>query len=197
MDNASIVVGKPIYSIDFVLPGMLFANFPEMPRVRRQSSQRESGRNQNDARSAPGVRGGRRNGLERIAARRGDSGRQLVAGEHGAEKAEGDMGRGRHRSGKQRRVCCAAPTNSRSKLPRTFTARMAMPSRRCRRLRKWSRRRTLIRSFPTRRSSPRIARRISRMASWNCGRRAQTPEAGRQLVAKTLGHSARATSRFT
>ena len=60
VDDPSIVTGKPIYSIDFKLPGHAVCRFPEVPGVWRQGRQRQSRRDQGHARRAPCVRGGGR-----------------------------------------------------------------------------------------------------------------------------------------
>ena len=52
VDTLNVVTGKPIFSIDFTLPGMLWAVYREGAGVRRQGGQREPRRDQDAARRA-------------------------------------------------------------------------------------------------------------------------------------------------
>ena len=58
-DVPKIVTGKPSFAIDFTLPEHAVRRLPEVPGVRRQSGERESGRDQGHARCSRCVRGGR------------------------------------------------------------------------------------------------------------------------------------------
>ena len=92
--QSAIVTGKPIYGIDFTVPGHAVGGVREVSRVRRQGRQRESGRDQGDARREARVRGRGRNRSGGPAARRRHRRRQLVAGPDRAPETEGDLGRG-------------------------------------------------------------------------------------------------------
>ena len=55
VDNLAIVTGKPIFGIDFTLPGMLYGGLREVPGVRRQGRQRQPRRDQGAAGRPPRV----------------------------------------------------------------------------------------------------------------------------------------------
>ena len=61
VDSPLVVKGEPLFGIDTVVPGMLYAVFQKCPGLRRQSGQRESRRRQEPPGRAPGLRGGGRN----------------------------------------------------------------------------------------------------------------------------------------
>ncbi len=114
-DVPAIVRGEPIFGIDMVRPGMLYAVYQKCPVLRRARGQRQrrgdpagAGGPARLRRGGVGAAGRRRPRRPGPAARRGDRGRLVVAGAVGAQEAAGEVGRGQGGVAEQRglRAAC-------------------------------------------------------------------------------------------
>ena len=187
VDNLAIMTGKPIFSIDVSLPGMLYAVFEKCPGLWRHGGQRQSRRDQEaarrparlhraGARSPGGGGGGRAAGPASGVAIVADSW-WLAQNARKSLKVVWDEGAGR--DAEQRRLCGAGAAACRRRgRPRSRRAAARAPTsatsmRRSPRRRRSSKRRTCFRCSRMRRSSHRIPPRTSRMASSRSGRRAR------------------------
>ncbi len=112
VENMAITTGKPIFSIDVTLPGMLSAVFEKCPVFGGTAVSA----NLDEIKKLPGIRHAfivpapgagsdvaAQRGGPRV--RRGDCRRQLVAGAECAQEPEGGVGRRSRRDAEQRGLC--------------------------------------------------------------------------------------------
>ena len=187
VDGRAIVTGKPIYGIDFTLPGMLFAVFEKCPVFGGKVVSANLDEIKAHARRAPRVRRRGRHRPRRAPRRRRHRRRQLVAGEDRAREAAGDVGRRADGAAEQRRVRGEGRRAVEAGAGFTLRADGDVDAALQQRGEGGRRRRTPIRSSRTRRSSRRTARRTSTDGKVEIWAPSQTPQRGRQLVAQTLG----------
>ena len=87
VDSPLVVKGEPLFGIDTVVPGMLYAVFQKCPVFGGKVVSANLDVMQEPAGRAPRVRGGGRNDLRRAHARRRHRCRQLVARRQGAPQS--------------------------------------------------------------------------------------------------------------
>ena len=129
-DSPRIVKGEPLFGIDTVVPGMLYAVFQKCPVFGGKVASANLDEIKQAARRAPCLRGRRRQRSHRADARRRHRRRQLVARRKGAGEARGEMGRGRDRAAEQRGLCHARPPSLARRRRRMTCATTATPRRR-------------------------------------------------------------------